>query len=73
VIIVVSLLLGYLYWHVSSDLQHGGFQNRLGSLFFMCTLLAFGSITSIDMCKQQREGGGEGGREGEGTKNRSAA
>ncbi len=48
--VVVGFLLGFLYWHVSDDLEHGGFQNRMGSLFFMVTLLSFGSITSIDLC-----------------------
>lgn len=48
--IIVALGLGYLYWHVPPELSKGGMQNRMGSLFFICTLLSFGSITSIDLC-----------------------
>jgi hypothetical protein len=48
----VALLLGYLYWHISSDLL--GMQNRMGSLFFMCTLLSFAAITSIDLFYSER-------------------
>jgi len=54
VTIIVSLLLGYLYWHLANDLQHGGMQNRMGSLFFMCALLSFSSITSIDLFFSER-------------------
>lgn len=50
VTIVVALLLGYLYYHVADDLQHGGMKNRMEALFFMCALLSFSSITSIDLC-----------------------
>jgi len=48
----VALLLGYLYWHVTNDLL--GMQNRMGSLFFMCTLLSFAAITSIDLFYSER-------------------
>lgn len=54
VFITVGLLLGYLYWHVSFDLQHGGMQNRMGSLFFICTLLSFAAISSIDLFYSER-------------------
>lgn len=54
VFVVVGLLLGYLYWHISDDLRHGGMQNRMGSLFFLCTLLSFASITSIDLFFSER-------------------
>jgi ABC-type multidrug transport system ATPase subunit len=51
---VVALLLGYLYHGLSNDLEHGGFQNRMGSLFFIVTLLSFGAITSIDLFFSER-------------------
>lgn len=54
VYIVVGLMLGGLYWHVSDDLSHGGMQNRMGSLFFLVCLLSFGSITSIDLFYSER-------------------
>jgi len=54
VFIFVGLLLGYLYWDVSFDLQHGGMQNRMGCLFFLCTLLSFAAITSIDLFFSER-------------------
>jgi len=44
--IVLSLLLGTIFWHLSSDLQ--GVQDRAGSLFFMIALLSFSSMSSID-------------------------
>eukprot|EP00026_Physarum_polycephalum_P002228 Phypoly_transcript_02233.p1 GENE.Phypoly_transcript_02233~~Phypoly_transcript_02233.p1 ORF type:complete len:928 (+),score=87.47 Phypoly_transcript_02233:85-2784(+) len=52
--VVVALMLGGLYWHISDDLSHGGMQNRMGSLFFLVCLLAFGSITSIDLFFSER-------------------
>ncbi len=45
--IVLGLLLGTLFWDVSDDLS--GVQNRLGSLFFMCALLGFGSLSSLEV------------------------
>jgi hypothetical protein len=69
VYIVVGLMLGGLYWHITNDLSHGGMQNRMGSLFFLVCLLSFGSITSIDLCmprgmrerKKERKGEREKG------------
>ena len=60
VYIVVGLMLGGLYWHITKDLSHGGMQNRMGSLFFLVCLLAFGSITSIDLCMLEGRERGEG-------------
>jgi hypothetical protein len=45
----IGLLVGIIYWHVTDDLP--GVQNRAGSLFFMISLLTFGSMSSIDICK----------------------
>jgi len=52
--IVVGLMLGYLYYHVPNDLQHGGMQNRMGAFFFIMTLLSFGAMTSIDVFFTER-------------------
>jgi hypothetical protein len=46
--ILLGLLLGTLFWNVSNDLA--GVQNRLGSLFFMCALLGFASLSSLEVC-----------------------
>eukprot|EP00026_Physarum_polycephalum_P002149 Phypoly_transcript_02154.p1 GENE.Phypoly_transcript_02154~~Phypoly_transcript_02154.p1 ORF type:complete len:902 (+),score=77.77 Phypoly_transcript_02154:193-2898(+) len=54
VYIIVALMLGGLYWHITNDLSHGGMQNRMGALFFLVCLLAFGSITSIDLFFSER-------------------
>jgi ABC-type multidrug transport system ATPase subunit len=54
VYIIVGLMLGGLYWHITNDLSHGGMQNRMGSLFFLVCLLSFGSITSIDLFYSER-------------------
>lgn len=47
-VLVVSLLMGGLYFKMSNDLAHGGIQNRMGMLFFIVCLLSFIAITSID-------------------------
>ncbi|KAL1923307.1 uncharacterized protein VTP21DRAFT_8287 [Calcarisporiella thermophila] len=52
VALLLGLLIGLLFWKVSDDLS--GFQNRLGSIFFMCALLAFGSLSSLDLFSQER-------------------
>ena len=46
------VLCGLLFWHVTNDLA--GFQNRLGCLFFMCALLAFGSLSSLELFSEER-------------------
>jgi len=52
--VFVGVLLGYLYFHIPNDLQHGGMQNRMGAFFFMITLLSFGALTSIDIFFTER-------------------
>jgi hypothetical protein len=47
--IVLSLLLGGIYWHVGDDIA--GIQDRAGCMFFLIALLAFASMSSIDTCK----------------------
>lgn len=48
----LGVLLGTIYWHVGNDIA--GVQNRAGSLFFMISLLAFASMSSIDLFFQER-------------------
>jgi len=47
--LVMSLFIGVscgiLFWQVSLDL--GGFQNRLGLFFFVCTVFAFSCLSSV--------------------------
>lgn len=42
---LVGLFVGGLYWKV--DLSIGGFQSRIGSLFFLGSLLAFSSLSAL--------------------------
>ncbi|KAK5665662.1 hypothetical protein QVD99_007310 [Batrachochytrium dendrobatidis] len=42
---ILGLFLGILYW--KSDSSLGGIQNRLGSIFFIQSLLGFSSLTAI--------------------------
>lgn len=49
IIVCIALLLGIIFWKVTPDIE--GVQNRAGSLFFMISLLAFGSMSAIDTCK----------------------
>ncbi|KAH3766899.1 ABC transporter G family protein [Pelomyxa schiedti] len=51
---LVGLIIGILYWQMSNDLQHGGIQDRFGVIFFLITLISFGSITSIDLFFSER-------------------
>ena len=41
----LGFFIGFLYYHVDSSLA--GIQNRLGSIFFMQALLAFGGLSAI--------------------------
>jgi hypothetical protein len=43
-----EVLCGGLFWRVTNDLS--GVQNRLGCLFFACALLAFGSMSALEVC-----------------------
>eukprot|EP01091_Cochliopodium_minus_P001796 TRINITY_DN1176_c0_g1_i1.p1 TRINITY_DN1176_c0_g1~~TRINITY_DN1176_c0_g1_i1.p1 ORF type:complete len:980 (+),score=224.17 TRINITY_DN1176_c0_g1_i1:2-2941(+) len=51
-IIIISLFLGGLYWHLGKDIA--GVQDRIGCLFFIVALLSFGSLTSIDIFFSER-------------------
>ncbi len=48
--IVVGIMMGGVFWGLTADLAGGGVQNRLGSLFFSCTILTFNSLTAVDLC-----------------------
>ncbi|GAA6023398.1 hypothetical protein JCM11491_006458 [Sporobolomyces phaffii] len=45
VAVLVGVVVGGMYFHV--DLSIGGFQSRIGSLFFLGCLLAFGSLSAL--------------------------
>ncbi|CAG8460707.1 452_t:CDS:10 [Dentiscutata erythropus] len=46
------LLCGALFYKVTSDIA--GFQNRMGILFFMCALLGFGCLSSLNVFAAER-------------------
>jgi ABC-type multidrug transport system permease subunit len=50
--IVMGLLLGAIYWKLGIDLA--ACQNRLGSMFFMCCLLCFGAMSSLELFITER-------------------
>lgn len=43
--IIVGLFVGGLYYHV--NLTIAGFQSRIGSIFFLGSLLAFASLSAL--------------------------
>lgn len=47
--VVMSLLIGFIFFRLSYDSR--GTQDRFGVLFFMSSLCAFGSMSSLDLCK----------------------
>jgi ABC-type multidrug transport system ATPase subunit len=49
---ILAGLLGTIYWHVRNDIT--GIQDRAGVLFFLISLLSFGSMSSIDIFFQER-------------------
>ncbi|GAM18042.1 hypothetical protein SAMD00019534_012170 [Acytostelium subglobosum LB1] len=51
--ISVGFILGVLFWKLPANLEPGA-QNRFGSMFFMISLLSFGSITSLDLFYNDR-------------------
>jgi hypothetical protein len=38
-----------VYFQLSNDIAAN--QNRLGTIFFMCSLLCFGAMSSLEICK----------------------
>jgi len=48
--IIVGVLMGWVFYKLTDDLEGGGVQNRIGSLFFACTILTFNSLTAVDLC-----------------------
>jgi ABC-type multidrug transport system permease subunit len=53
VAILVGLFVGGLYYQV--NLTIGGFQSRIGSLFFLGSLLAFSSLSALSNFVQVKE------------------
>ena len=47
VTLVVALIIGGIYWQVGDDWP--GLQNRAGSIFFIISLLSFGSLSALDL------------------------
>jgi len=52
--IAIGLIMGWVFWKLSGDLAGGGVQNRIGSLFFVCTILSFNSLTAVDLFYSER-------------------
>ena len=52
IVTIVGLVLGVVYFQVTNDAA--GVQNRLGCLFFMLSLLGFGSLSSLEMFITER-------------------
>ncbi|KAJ1561159.1 hypothetical protein HK405_004753, partial [Cladochytrium tenue] len=50
--VVAGLAVGGVFWGVRDDL--GGFQNRLGLFFFVCSLFGFGCLTSMQAFTSER-------------------
>lgn len=50
--IILGLLLGFIYWQQSNNLK--AVQNRLGCLFFMCSLLSFMAMSSLELFIAER-------------------
>jgi hypothetical protein len=46
--VVVAGICGGLFWKVKNDI--GGFQNRMGLFFFICSLFGFGCLSSMQVC-----------------------
>ncbi|TPX60061.1 hypothetical protein SpCBS45565_g07597 [Spizellomyces sp. 'palustris'] len=51
--IVLGTFVGGLYWR--SDTSLGGIQNRLGSIFFLMSLLGFSGLSAIGTLNQERQ------------------
>jgi len=51
-IIALAVFIGTIYWHVGHDVA--GVQDRAGCMFFLLSLLSFGSMSSIDLFFQER-------------------
>ncbi|CAG8558234.1 14293_t:CDS:10 [Cetraspora pellucida] len=50
--VYLALLCGALFYKVTNDIA--GFQNRMGILFFMCALLGFGCLSSLNVFASER-------------------
>eukprot|EP00818_Percolomonas_sp_WS_P000434 CAMPEP_0117450946 /NCGR_PEP_ID=MMETSP0759-20121206/8744_1 /TAXON_ID=63605 /ORGANISM="Percolomonas cosmopolitus, Strain WS" /LENGTH=1065 /DNA_ID=CAMNT_0005243511 /DNA_START=317 /DNA_END=3514 /DNA_ORIENTATION=- len=51
--IILGLLLGFIYWQQDNNLK--AIQNRLGCLFFMCSLLSFMAMSSLELFISERQ------------------
>lgn len=47
--VCLGVLLGLIFYQLQNNLQ--GVQDKAGALFFIAALFAFGSLSSIDVCK----------------------
>lgn len=50
--VFIALVCGLLFFRVSNDIS--GFQNRMGVMFFLCALLGFGCLTSLQVLAAER-------------------
>ncbi|KAJ3018387.1 hypothetical protein HKX48_002938 [Thoreauomyces humboldtii] len=50
--VLVAFALGMLFYHL--DLSLSGFQNRMGSLFFICAVFGFGCLSSMMVFAAER-------------------
>jgi ABC-type multidrug transport system ATPase subunit len=50
--IAMGLLLGAIYYKLGNDIA--AVQNRMGSIFFMCSLLGFGAMSSLELFITER-------------------
>ena len=50
--ILAGVVCGLLFWNL--DLSLSGFQNRLGVMFFICSLFGFGCLSSIHLFSAER-------------------
>jgi len=50
--VILALLMGAIFWQLDYDAR--GTQDRFGVLFFMISLLAFGSMSSLDLFFHER-------------------
>lgn len=50
--LVMGILLGLIYYQLGNNIA--ACQNRMGSIFFMCSLLAFGAMSSLELFITER-------------------
>jgi ABC-type multidrug transport system ATPase subunit/ABC-type multidrug transport system permease subunit len=50
--LIMGILLGLIYYQLGNNIA--ACQNRMGSIFFMCSLLAFGAMSSLELFITER-------------------